>query len=144
LPVRIAQADCEANYKPAAPGSPICLPETGVTGGFASKTTVGQLIFSVIQVLLILSAVVAILFIIIGGFRYMTSSGNQEQADKGKKMITSAIIGLVIVILSYTIVSILIRTVTTGDVLGTGGGGPTGTTTCPPGTYQTPTGCVRN
>lgn len=123
---KTAQAACETGFHPASSGSPICLPDQQVKGGFADKTTIGSFLLQVIQILLLLSAVVAILFIVIGGFMYMTSSGNQEQADKGKKMITNAIIGLIVIILSYTIISIVINTVTTGNVLGTGGTGGSG------------------
>lgn len=119
LPIKQAQAQCETGYTPQGA---LCIPDTKVTGGFASQTTIGGFLLLVVKDLLILSAVVAILFIIIGGFTYMTSSGNQESADKGKKMVTNAIIGLVIIVLSYTIITVVLNTITTGNVLGTGGG----------------------
>lgn len=140
LPVNSAQAACETGYEAQGP---LCVPKTGITGGFASEKTVGGFMLRLVQVLLVLSAVVAILFIIIGGFRYMTSSGNQEAADKGKKQITNAVIGLVVIILSYTIVSVLINTIITGKVIGTGGGGG-GNTVCPSGQSPLPDGsCPR-
>ena len=49
----------------------------------------------------------AVLFIIIGGVEFLTAYGNEEKITKGKKTITYAIIGLLIAILSYAIVTII-------------------------------------
>jgi hypothetical protein len=53
---------------------------------------------------LYLAAIISVLFIIYGGFLYITSAGDATQAGKGKSTLINAIIGLVIVILSYMIV----------------------------------------
>ena len=49
----------------------------------------------------------AVLFLVYGGFQYMTSSGNPKQVETAKKTITYAIIGLVIVVLSGLIFQLL-------------------------------------
>lgn len=48
--------------------------------------------------------VVALLFFIIGGMMWIMSGGSQERIGAGKKMITGAIIGMIIIILAATIV----------------------------------------
>lgn len=53
------------------------------------------------------AGVAAVLFIIIGGIQILTAYGNDEKIGKGKKTVTYAIVGLVIAILSYAIVSII-------------------------------------
>jgi len=63
---------------------------------------------------LVLAGVVAVLFIMLGGFWYLTSAGNEETAEKGQKTLTNAIIGLVVIILASTIVRIIANTVTMG------------------------------
>ncbi len=60
--------------------------------------------------------IIAVAFIIMGGFRYITSAGNDEAAESGKKMITNAIIGLVVIILSYTIITVIINALGKGTV----------------------------
>jgi hypothetical protein len=50
----------------------------------------------------------AILFLIIGGIRYITSRGNLERAGNAKKTVKYALIGLVAVILSCLIVPTII------------------------------------
>jgi len=52
-----------------------------------------------------LGAVVAVAFIIISGIRYITSNGDQVKIAKARQTITYAIVGLVIVVLSYAIVN---------------------------------------
>jgi hypothetical protein len=58
--------------------------------------------------LLYLAGPVAILFIAVSGFRYVTSHGDQTALEEAKKTLTWAIIGLVVVILSYAIVRVVI------------------------------------
>lgn len=60
------------------------------------------------KILLPIAGTIAVLFIIIGGFQYITSGGNEELAEAGKKNLQNAIIGLVIVILSYVIIRVII------------------------------------
>ncbi len=60
--------------------------------------------------LLPLAGLIAVVFIIIGGYQYIFSGANEDLAEKGKKTLTNAIIGLVIVILSYVIVRVIATT----------------------------------
>lgn len=50
----------------------------------------------------------AVLMIIVGGIMYMTASGSQELITRGKKTLQFAIIGLVVVILSFVIVQTIL------------------------------------
>ncbi len=52
----------------------------------------------------------ALLFIIIGGFTYMTSGDDLEKLAKAKRTILYAIVGLVLSLLSYVMVSQLLTT----------------------------------
>ncbi len=81
----------------------------------ASKSTSGgvelrlsEIIQYAINLVLYASGSVAVVFLIIGGIRYITSLGNQEGMDGAKKTIKYALIGLVAVILSYAIVTNII------------------------------------
>ena len=69
-----------------------------------------SIIYGAINILLGIAGTLAILFVIIGGYQYLTSGANPEMAERGKKTLTNAIIGLVIIILSYTVVSIIYKT----------------------------------
>ncbi len=55
--------------------------------------------------LLSISGGVAVLFLIMGGLVYMTAGGSDEKVNKGKKYMMNAVIGLVVVLLAFIIVS---------------------------------------
>ena len=76
-----------------------------------TSTTASGLILDAVNILLGLAAAVAILFLIIGGFQYITSAGNEETAKKGRQTVVNALIGLAIIILSFSIVEIVNSTI---------------------------------
>ena len=58
--------------------------------------------------LLYLAGPVAILIIAVAGLRYVTSHGDQNMMDGAKKTLTYAVIGLVVIILSFAIIRAII------------------------------------
>jgi hypothetical protein len=64
----------------------------------------------VIKILLGFSGTVAVVFLVFGGYLYLTSGGNEEQVEQGKKVLINSIIGLVVIILSTAIVTIVSST----------------------------------
>jgi hypothetical protein len=64
----------------------------------------------IVQALLAIGGITAVLFVMIGGYQYLFSGANEELAERGKKTLTNAVIGVVIIILSFTIVSIIYNT----------------------------------
>ena len=68
---------------------------------------------------------IAVLFIVVGAYFMLASGGNEEQIEKGKKTLTNAIIGLVVVLLAVTIIRIVTNAVTTGSTTSSGTNGNT-------------------
>jgi len=50
---------------------------------------------------------IAVIILIIGGIQYMTAGGNPEKADKGKKLIINALIGIAIVFAAVFILALV-------------------------------------
>ncbi len=75
-------------------------------------TSVNQLVKKILTWLLSISFGVAVLFLIVGGFWYITSAGNEETAEKGKNTAINAIIGIVIIVLSWVIINVVTGLVT--------------------------------
>lgn len=73
--------------------------------------SVNSAIITVINIILGVIALVAVLMIVIGGFKYVISSGNPEAVKSATKTITWAVIGLVVAVLAYAIVSIVSNTI---------------------------------
>ncbi len=68
------------------------------------QTTIGQLI----RVLLGFLGVVAVVIILLGGFKWMTAGGNDEKVAEAKRLIIAGIIGLAIILSAYAIASFVI------------------------------------
>ncbi len=82
----------------------------GVTLGNTQKTiqkSITQIVLNIIDILSQLAGYACIVFIIIGGFRYMTSAGTPNGMTAARKTIMNAIIGLVIAILAVVIVNLV-------------------------------------
>ena len=73
--------------------------------------TLQDAISNLVNGVLGLTAIVAVAFIVYGGFLYITSQGDQQQIDAGKKAITGAVIGIAVVGLAYVIVKFVITAV---------------------------------
>jgi hypothetical protein len=72
------------------------------------QTTVTDIITGIF---LPVAGIIAVLFIIIGGFQYMFAGTNEKLAERGKNTIRNAVIGLIIIILSYVIIVVVINTI---------------------------------
>ena len=101
-----AQLFCYASLAPNVDGK--ILDQTMVfqgSAGFedAGETTVAEIISIVIEAFLGLLGIIFIILIILGGYNWMTASGDEQKVEKAKDTIKRAIIGLVIVISAYAI-----------------------------------------
>ena len=83
------------------------LPTTSSTYGPAAytKEDMAQMITNFANMMVVPASSVALIFAIYGGFIYLTSAGNQEKTDSGKKTLTWAVIGLILIIISYSVVN---------------------------------------
>lgn len=60
-------------------------------------TDVGQLISAAVGLLLILAALLAFFYLILGGIQWITSGGDKAGMEAARNKITHAIVGLIIV-----------------------------------------------
>ena len=60
-----------------------------------------------VSTIFILATIVALLYLIWGGFKWLTSGGNKEEVAKAREHIIAALIGLVIIFLSYFILNLV-------------------------------------
>jgi uncharacterized membrane protein (UPF0182 family) len=67
--------------------------------GSSDFSTLAEQVLSALRSMI---AVLAIIFIVVGGIMYMISGGNQGMMEKAKKTITAALIGLVIALSANT------------------------------------------
>jgi hypothetical protein len=72
-----------------------------------SKTSIADLIIRVANFIVYILAALAVLFIVIGGLMYVTDTGNGKRAENGKKIVTQAVIGLIIAIAAGFVVFVI-------------------------------------
>ena len=70
-----------------------------------STKSIGTTIGDVVNILLYFVGAIAVIIMIWGGFQYITSSGDSQKATTAKNTIMYAVIGIIVVVLSYAIVN---------------------------------------
>src|SRR5205814_2021880 len=95
-----------------------CLPgstePTQINGVFLPEKPCGapdigkfsELLLRILNIALLAVGLVSVLFVVLGGYQYITAGGDEEKLKKGKGMIVNALIGLVIVLLALVIVRV--------------------------------------
>ena len=71
----------------------------------AARGTLGQNVTLIINYFLGILGLVAVAFLIYAGILMVTAGGNDEQITKARKVIMYAVVGIVIILLSWTIVT---------------------------------------
>lgn len=104
------QGTCDKDFHVVGP---LCVPNSGFKpDSLVGNATAPGIAIKIIKFMLYFAGIVAVIMAIIGGYQIMTAGGNPTQALNGRKTLTNAIIGLIIVVLSYIIVSAVINFVT--------------------------------
>lgn len=89
----------------------------GKTGaGWAGEAGLGTsdllgTVTSIIRVALGFLGVIAVVIILLGGFKWMTSQGDPGKTGEAKKLIFAGLIGLVIVLSAYAIATFVINNI---------------------------------
>ena len=84
------------------------LGDIGNTYGSATPTDIRTVVAQIIDVVLGLLGVVFIVLMVYAGFKYMTSAGNEEKTSEALGLIRNAVIGLIIVLLSWVITRLFV------------------------------------
>jgi hypothetical protein len=106
-----ASANCTAT-DPSNSSSPL---QDGANCGQANGTSSnlfgnGGVFQTIANTLIFLVGAIAVLFLIIGGLRYVISNGDPKAVESAKNTILYAIVGIIIAILSFAAVQFVIKT----------------------------------
>ena len=71
------------------------------------STFIFTIVLNIIEIGLQLVAYAAVGYIIFGGFKYLTAAGDPNRITSGRKIITNALIGLVLSFMSIAIVNLV-------------------------------------
>ncbi|HLD18240.1 MAG TPA: pilin [Patescibacteria group bacterium] len=106
FPIAHAQADAITSAGDA-------LTDVGAgLGTDSSQTDLPTLIGSLINVIISVLGIVLVIYFLLGGFKYMQSQGDQKKIDDAKKLMTNAVIGIVIIVAAYAIATYVLTLLT--------------------------------
>lgn len=90
-------------------GSSIVVAETPLS--------ISNLVTLIITWVIYVAGVLAFLFLVYSGILYITAGGNSEQAKKAQAGLVNAVIGIIIVVLSYVILRAVVNLALGGGIL---------------------------
>lgn len=79
----------------------------------ASTERPQKVLYDIIRSILGILALVFLILVITAGIMWMLSAGNEEKITKAKKIMQSAVIGVVIVLMSYAITALIFELILT-------------------------------
>lgn len=104
--INLIEDRCEGEDCPSAEGV-VCGPETVKTAIGCISTKPQDLIGDIVKLAVALGGGVALLLMIFGSIRMITSAGNQDQLKAGREQFVSAVIGLLFVIFAIVLMQII-------------------------------------
>jgi len=105
----VPSASAETSINTTCPGN-------GFSGLCLSASQLGPVVGSFITFAFVIIGLVALGFLVYGGFKWLTSQGEKQAVEEAQHHIVAAIIGLIIVFLSYLVVNVLLGFLTGGKV----------------------------
>jgi len=88
------------------PSNALAQPLLNIEGsGISTEASTENQVYTIIQGVLAIVGGFAVLSLIVGGFMYITSAGATERIEQAKLIITYSIVGLIIILLAFTIVA---------------------------------------
>lgn len=83
----------------------------GSTGSFKGLCLVGNnlggIIGSIVNLLFLVAGLIALIYLVIGGIKWITSEGDTKNVEAARNQIIAAAIGLSVTFLSYLIINVL-------------------------------------
>lgn len=83
-----------------------CTGNTSICGSSGNEAY--QILENVINILLTIIGIIAVIMIIIGGIKYVTSTGDSSSINSARETIIYALVGLGIAIMAYALVNFVI------------------------------------
>ena len=67
------------------------------------------MVAAVVRILLGFLGIIAVLIILLGGFKWMTAAGNEDQIGQAKKLLAAGVIGLIIILMAFGLAQMVIN-----------------------------------
>lgn len=105
-PITTATFTIGGTPPPPPAGTPALSP-TGFIAECQSGGSIGACIKGIYLLSIGLAALIALLMIVLAGYRYMTASGNAQQVENAKESFTAAVIGLIVIFIAFILLDLI-------------------------------------
>ncbi|MBI4097876.1 MAG: hypothetical protein HY426_02445 [Candidatus Levybacteria bacterium] len=85
---------------------------------FLGGEGIGELISDIITILFIIAVILAIAFLVYGGIKWIISGGDKTKVEAARGTIVAALVGLVLVFLSYFLINLITQFLGIGTLTG--------------------------
>ena len=85
-----------------------------IAGPTGSEGSLRALVLRIVNYFLAFLGLIAVIMVIYGGITYVTAAGKDEPIQNAKKIIMYALIGLIIILLSFALVNTVLQAGTAG------------------------------
>lgn len=81
---------------------------------YASDTNLGEedprsMLTNLVNLAMTFLSIIAVIIILIGGFKWMTAAGNEDKVSEAKKIVVGGVIGLIIILAAWAIASFVLE-----------------------------------
>jgi hypothetical protein len=112
-----AQNNCQSNSNRTPNFGDNCV--GGLNNVRGTREGIAEIVVRIVNFFIFILAAVSVGFIVYGGYLFVTDNGDGNNAGKGKKIVINAIIGLVVALISFTVVTLVVNFISTANI-GTG------------------------
>lgn len=81
------------------------------------ETPIGAIVSFVVAFIIVIAFLAALFYIVIGAFQWITSGGDKEKVASARNHIVAAVIGLVVIALSFVIINVVISALGLGNLM---------------------------
>jgi len=75
-----------------------------------------ETIMQIVNIIMGFLGVLAVIIILLGGFKWMTAGGNEDKVAEAKKLIIAGIVGMAIIIGAYAIAAFVVQSLVNATV----------------------------
>lgn len=75
--------------------------------GYTTEMTLGKIISRLLPYIFVVAGLILFVYLILGGFEFLTSAGNPDSIKKAQDKITNALVGFLLIFIAYWLTQVI-------------------------------------